>query len=62
MNPSVKQKQTHRHREKNCGCQRRGGWIESLGLANANYYILVSLNHFAIHQKLTQYYKSIIFQ
>ena len=37
-----KQKQTHRHREQTCGCQRgggEGGWIGSLGLADANYYI-----------------------
>ena len=23
---SMKQKQTHRHREQTCGCQRGGGW------------------------------------
>ena len=43
MNLSVKQKQTHRHREQTCGCQgRRGvgeGRIGSLGLADENYYI-----------------------
>ena len=26
MNLSMKQKQTHRHREQICGCQRGGGW------------------------------------
>ena len=35
MNLSMKQKQTHRHRELTCGCQRGGrvgtGWIGSLG-------------------------------
>ena len=25
MNLSMKQKQTHRHREQTCGCQRGGG-------------------------------------
>ena len=43
MNLSAKQKQTHRHREQTCGCQRRGGmgegWIGSLALADASYYI-----------------------
>ena len=43
MNFSTKQKQTHRHREQTCGCQGGGGVgeekIESLGLADANYYI-----------------------
>ena len=42
MNISMKQKQTQRHREQTCGCQGGGvgeGWIESLGLADANYYI-----------------------
>ena len=36
------QKQTHRHREQTCGCQREGtrkGWIGSLRLAAASYYI-----------------------
>ena len=43
MNLSMKQKKTHRHRKQTCGCQ--GGRvvgereIESLGLADANYYI-----------------------
>ena len=45
MNLSMKQKQTHRHREQTCGCQGGRevgeGWIESLGLADANYYIYV---------------------
>ena len=42
MNLSTKQKQTHRHREQACGCQESGageGWIGSLELADANYYI-----------------------
>ena len=42
-NLSTKQKQTHRHREQTCDCQGGGGtgegWIVSLGLAYANYYI-----------------------
>ena len=33
-------KETHRRREQTCGCQRGGaGWIGSLALADANYYI-----------------------
>ena len=37
MNISMKQKQTHRHREQTCGMgEVRFG---SLGLADANYYI-----------------------
>ena len=40
MNLSTKQKQTHRRREQTCGCQGVGeGWVGSLGLADANYYI-----------------------
>ena len=42
MNLSMKQKQTHRHREQTCGCQGGGGWegwIGSLGLADADYCI-----------------------
>ena len=43
MNLSMKQKETHRHREQTCGYQRGGevreGWTGSLGLAGANYYI-----------------------
>ena len=39
MNLSTKQKQTHKHREQTCGCQRgewvEEGWIKSLGLADA---------------------------
>ena len=38
VNLSVKQKQTHRHREQTCDCQVGGvwgeGWIGSLGLAD----------------------------
>ena len=26
MNLSIKQQQTHRHREQTCGCQGGGGW------------------------------------
>ena len=43
MNLFMKQKQTHRHREQTCGCQGgvgvEEGWIRSLGLADASYYI-----------------------
>ena len=39
---------------------RRG--IGSLGLADANYYMYVWMNHFAVHQKLTQHCKSTILQ
>ena len=43
MNLSVKQKRAHRHKEKTCGCQRKGREgnrrIGSLGLADTNYYI-----------------------
>ena len=39
----MKQNQTHRHRKQTNGCQGEGGmgegWTESLGLADANYYI-----------------------
>ena len=37
MNLSVKQKQTHRHREQNCGCQGEGRvgeeWTRSFGIS-----------------------------
>ena len=42
MNLSMKEKQTHIHRKQICGCQGGGeveGWIEILGLADANLYI-----------------------
>ena len=43
MNLSMKQKQTHGYREQTCGSQGGGrvgeGWIGSLGLADAIYYI-----------------------
>ena len=43
MNLSIKQKQTHRHREQTCSCQGVGGLgegrIGSLGSADANYDI-----------------------
>ena len=43
MSIFMKQKQTHSHREQTCGCQGGGamgeGWVGSLGLADANYYI-----------------------
>ena len=33
MNLSMKQQQTHRHREQTCGCQGGGGWErEGLGV------------------------------
>ena len=44
MNISTQQKQSHRYREQTCGCQGAGevgeGWIWSLELADANYYVL----------------------
>ena len=41
MNPSTKQKQTHRHREQTCGCQGKlgEGWTVRLGFADANRFI-----------------------
>ena len=43
VNPSIKQKQTHRCGEQTSGCHRERGWeregLESLGSAGANYYI-----------------------
>ena len=42
MNLSMKQKQTHGHREQTCRCQggRVGeGWGGSLGLADTHHYI-----------------------
>ena len=43
MSIFMRQKQTHRYREQTCGCQEgewvEEGWIRSLGLADANYYI-----------------------
>ena len=42
MNLSMEEKQAQIHRKQNCGCQGGGeveGWIEILGLADANYYI-----------------------
>ena len=43
MNTSTRQKQTHRHRRQTYHCQgggeKREGWVESLELANANYYL-----------------------
>ena len=42
-NSSTKEKQTHRHRERICGCQGGEwavvGWTGSLGLVNENYYL-----------------------
>ena len=42
MHLSVKKKQTHRYREHTCGTPgevgEEVGWIESLGLADANFY------------------------
>ena len=44
INLPTKKKQTHIHREQTCGCQGGGrveeGWVGSLGLADANYYII----------------------
>ena len=37
-----KQKQNHKFRKQSCGCQGVGvgeGWIGSLGIADANYYL-----------------------
>ena len=40
MNLSTELKQTHRHEKQTFGCQGGGvGWIGSLGLVDANYYI-----------------------
>ena len=43
MNTSMKWKQTHRHRDQTSGLPRGKevgeGWIESLGLTDANYYL-----------------------
>ena len=42
MNLSMKQKQTHRHREQTYGRQGGGGgekWTGSLGLADVNDYL-----------------------
>ena len=40
MNLSMKQKQTHRHREQTCDWQGVGElWSGSLGIADANYYM-----------------------
>ena len=45
MSLSMKQKQTHRHREQTCGCQRGGmvgeGRIGSLELEDVNHYIYI---------------------
>ena len=55
MNIPAKQKQIHRHREQNCGCQGAGnvrkGKTVSLGLADANYYI-EWINTYGIAQEL----------
>ena len=39
MNSSMKEKQTHRHREQTCGCQGVGVG-EDLGAKNINLFIL----------------------
>ena len=42
MNIPTEQKQTHTHGDQTCGCQGDGegvGWMGSLGLVDANYYI-----------------------
>ena len=40
------------------GRGRGKGWIGSLRLADAQYYLCVEGTHFAVHQKLTQHCKS----
>jgi len=41
MNLPTEKKQTHGLGEQTCGCQvEEVGWIGSLGLVDANYYIL----------------------
>ena len=40
MSLFMKHRQTHRHREMTCSCQRGGDWEgDGLGLADAPYYI-----------------------
>ena len=43
INLSMKPKQARKYREQTCGCQEEGdaeeGWIRSLGLADADYYM-----------------------
>ena len=42
MNLSIEQKQTHRHEERLVVAKGEGvesGWMRSLGLVDANYYI-----------------------
>ena len=42
MNLSTEQKQAHEPGEQTCGCQVGGGkvgWVGSLGLVDAKYYI-----------------------
>ena len=59
MNLSMKQKQTHKHREQICGCQGRGGvgegQIWSLGLADANYLYLEWINNKVLHYSTGNY-------
>ena len=43
INLSVKQKQTHRHREQTYGAIRKEGW-GSLGLVDTNQYIYNRIN------------------
>ena len=48
MNLSMKQKQTHRHREQTWVCQKvamEERWIGSLGLADANYHNTGCINN-----------------
>ena len=63
MNLSMKQKETHRHREQTCGYQ--GGQRSSRGTdwefgIIRGKLLYIKLNHFAALQKLTQYCKSTI--
>ena len=42
MNLSMKQKQTHRHREQTCGCQGGRGWgRDGLGVWNEQLQIII---------------------
>ena len=47
MNLSMKQEQTHRHREQTCGCQGVGGGLDwEFGTSRCKLlYVLVVLSH-----------------
>ena len=52
MNITIKQKQTHKHREQICGCQGEevgNGSIGSLGLANVSYYVKEIINKILLY-------------